>query len=202
MALGDPYATLPQLKSFIGLGSGVMPEDADLTASIASVSAEIQRYCGRQFNKADAATPRRYRALRGGGVAYVDDFWELTDVAVDHDGDGVYETVLTVADYELEPLDGIVDGVPGWPWWRIVVVNRRFPWGRRPGVQVTAKWGWSEVPAPVHEACLILAAETGKLGEAPFGVAGFDQFGAVRVRQNPLAKAKLDPYVLDSVLVA
>ncbi len=202
MAIGDPYATLDQLKTYMSLGNSPIPEDTDLTASLASVSKEITLYCGRQFNKADTASPRRFHALRGGEVAYVDDFYELTEIAADYDGDGVYETILTAADYELEPLDGIVNGEPGWPWWRIVAVSRPFPCGRRPGLRVTAMWGWEAVPDPVHQACLILAAETAKLGEAPFGVAGFDQFGAVRVRQNPLAKAKLDPYQLDPVLVA
>jgi hypothetical protein len=39
------------------------------------------------------------------------------------------------------------------------------------------------------------------LKDAPFGVAGFGEFGAVRVRNNPRAMALLQPYRRLPVLV-
>jgi hypothetical protein len=54
----------------------------------------------------------------------------------------------------------------------------------------------------VKQACLLLAAEILKLKDAPFGVAGFDGFGVVRVGQNRRATALLGPYRRWPVLVA
>jgi hypothetical protein len=68
-------------------------------------------------------------------------------------------------------------------------------------LQVTARWGWTAVPAAVKQACLILASETFRLKGAPFGVANMDQFGPIRVRDNPMAQKKLMPYALDPVMV-
>jgi hypothetical protein len=48
----------------------------------------------------------------------------------------------------------------------------------------------------VHEACLIVASETVKLRDAPFGVAGYGDYGAIRVRNNPMAMGMLAPYIL------
>jgi hypothetical protein len=64
----------------------------------------------------------------------------------------------------------------------------------RRAVQITALWGWSAVPDPVKQATLIIAAEQWKLKDAPFGVAGFGEFGPIRVRDNPMAASLLARY--------
>jgi hypothetical protein len=64
-------------------------------------------------------------------------------------------------------------------------------------VQVTAKWGWPAVPPAVKQAAFIVAADLFKAKDSAFGVAGFGEFGAVRVgsRMNPQAQALLAPFV-------
>ena len=207
MALGDLYATLPQLKSYL-LGSQMADDTIDndeLTDALTSVSREIENHCGRQFNKTTDATARIYEPYHD-TITKADDFHTTTGlvIATDQDGDGAYETTWSESDYQLEPLNGIHHGEQGWPYYRIRAVGSRcFPViSRRASVQVTAQWGWGAVPAPVKQACLILAAETHKLRSAPFGVAGFGEFGSIRVRDNPMAAKKLVPYVLDPAKVA
>lgn len=203
MALGDPYATLAELKTRLDITDTT--DDTRLTSSVLSASREIDAWCGRQFNDAGTATARVFAAA-GCTLAMVDDFSAITGLVVATDGndDGVYETTWVAGDYELEPLNGVVAGMSGWPYWRIRAVgSRTFPTGRRRAVvQVTARWGWTAVPAPVKEACLMIAAETFKAGDAPFGVAGFGEFGPVRVRMNSQAQTLLAPYRLNPVLVA
>lgn len=203
MALGDPYATASELKARFRIEDSI--DDDRIDEALASVSREIEDWCERQFNKVTVASARVYHQLTNTLVS-VDDFHTSTDLAVatDEDDDGVFETTWSSSEFQLEPLNGIVSGVPGWPYRTIRAVESRwFPTCvRRAPIQVTAQWGWAAVPAPVKEACLILAAETFKLGDAPFGVAGFGEFGAVRVRQNPMAQAKLAPYRLNPALVA
>lgn len=204
MAIGDPYATLPELKSYLRIDNTT--DDSEMTDALAAASRGITDFCKRQFNKETTATPRTYKATRS-RLAMVDDFHTTTGLVVktDDDEDGVFETTWTGADYELQPLNGVRNGEPGWPYWKIRSVESSaltFTVATQATVQITAQWGWNAVPDPVKQACLILAAETFKLRDAPFGVAGFGDFGAVRVRDNPMARAKLMPYRRNAVLVA
>lgn len=205
MALGDPYATLDELKAHLGIALTDTADDAVLTRALGAVSRQgIEKFCHRQFNDAGTPSARVYRPDRH-RLALVDDFSTDTGLVVEVDtGDtGTYDTTLTSADYVLEPLNGVVDGESGWPYWRILAVNTWWPLGHvHPSVRVTARWGWAAVPDPVKQACLLLAAEMGKLKDAPFGVLGFADYGPVRVRNNPIATQLLVPYVRDPVLVA
>lgn len=202
MAIGDPYATLDQLKSYLDLPVEDVVDDTELNAALASASRGITKFCGRQFNKETSATARTFRPTRE-GLALVDDFHTTTGLVIATGDSGTFDTTWASADYELGPLNGIRDGEPGWPHWKIKAVDSlSFTVASRATLRVTAQWGWTAVPSPVHQACLILAAETLKLKDAPFGVAGFGDFGAVRVRDNPMARAKLIPYRRNAVLVA
>jgi hypothetical protein len=200
--LGDSYATVDELATYLSI-----EDDADnvrLGDALATASRQVEKWCGRQFNDAGVASTRTY-AVDDPHVVEVDDFDTGTGlvVATDEDGDGVYETTWPAGDYELQPLNGVVDGEPGWPFWMIAATGRRFPSRARCGrLQVTARWGWAAVPAPVKAATLILAAEGYKLSDAPFGVAGFGDFGVVRIRDNPMAANRLAPYRRDVLLVA
>lgn len=203
MALGDSYATLSELKAYLRITD--TNDDNELTDALASASRGIESVAHRQFNDAGSATARVYYPDHA-RLAEVDDFHTITGLVVktDEGDDGTYETTWAAADYQLQPLNGMVSGQTGWPWWEVwAVSSRRFPsCSDRAPLQVTARWGWATVPAPVKQACLIVAAETFKLQDAPFGVAGFGDMGAIRVRDNPMAMKRLAPYVRNPVLVA
>lgn len=204
MALGDSYATLAELKSRLGgvTGSG---EDAALTNALAVASRGIEQVCGRQFNKATSATARVFHPDHF-SKATIDDIHTITDLVIATDGgdDGTYETTWAATDYQLEPLNGIQGGESGWPYWVIrAVAGRSFPTcTKRAPLQVTAQWGWTAVPVGVKEACLLVAEETYKLKDAPFGVTGVAEWGVIRVRDNPRAMSMLAAYRRDPVLMA
>lgn len=200
--IGDSYVQLQEFKSYLmgsGPNSNLTGQDDKLEEALASASREIDAYCDRQFNRTDDATPREYEP-DGCDYVLVDDFHTVTDLVVKFDiaGDGSFSRTLTSAEYELYPGNGIVNGMTGWPFYKIRFLGGlRAPTsysGRSRVIQVTARWGWAEVPAPVRAACRIMAAETWKLKDAPFGVLGLDEFGVVRVRQNKMAVSKLAPY--------
>lgn len=202
MALGDPYATTAELK--IRLGVDDEDDDTKLESALRTASAGINGFTGRQFNNTAVATARRYRLDTPTRVV-VDDFHTTTDlmVATDEGDTGIFGTIWAATDYDIEPLNGVVDGEPGWPYWKIRAVNSRwFPCGRRPTVQVTARWGWAAVPEDVHEACLVSAVEIFKLKDAPFGVGGYTDFGIMRVRDNPFVARMLARYQTNVFLVA
>lgn len=202
MAIGAPYVTLPELKSYLKITDAT--DDAELQFALDSASRGIDDHCQRQFNDSGAATARVYTPENACWVI-VDDFSTTTGLVIktDEGDDGVYEQTWSAADYYLSPANGVVRGRPGFPYWEIrsTLTSRYFPTWRRPSVEVTARWGWAAVPEPVKQACLVLAAEAFKLKDAPFGVAGFGEFGAVRVRENPMAARMLQPYERDSWLV-
>lgn len=198
--VGNPwYATLVEAKDYLGITTTNV--DAELSDQLALASRDIDKACGRKFWDSDTASARRYYVkLDARGRTWVDDFYTTTGLIIklDYDGDGTYETTLTSAQYELQPLDGVVDGEEGWPYWMVKLVNTDWPSQTlRAPLQVTAKWGWTNVPAAAKTACIILADEALKLArEAPFGVAGFGADGAaVRIRSNPRVRDILYPYM-------
>lgn len=203
MALGDLYASLADLKTRLDITDTT--DDDRLTDALTAASREIEQWCGRQFNDVGSTSVRTFRP-RTCEVVAVDDFSTTMGLVVktDANDDGTYETTWASSDYELEPLDGVVAGSTGWPYYQIRAVGSYlFPVGaRRAVVQVTAQWGWSAVPSAVREACLIAAAELFKVGDAPFGVAGYGEFGPVRVRLNSRAMQLLAPYQRHPVMVA
>jgi hypothetical protein len=82
-------------------------------------------------------------------------------------------------------------------FWSLTAIDDKvFPLSdRRATLQVTAKFGWSAVPVDVEEACLLKAASLFKRKDAPFGVAGFGEFGVVRIRRDSDVGELLNPYV-------
>jgi len=215
VALGDLYVSLAEQKGYLGVTDTV--DDTILTSALIAACAGVNDVCGRQFNDAGVTSARLFKP-RSSDVCMVDDFSTSVGlvIATDLDGDGVFEQTWTGTDFELEPLNGIRNGVPGWPYNQINAFSSLYfpssagrrgglyasPWRYarrdRASVQVIARWGWAAIPEPVKQTVKITASEISKLKDAPFGVAGFDQYGAVRVRANPIAMWLLGPYVVES----
>lgn len=209
--IGDPYCTLGKLKDYLKIPLTMSALDEALTDALQSASEEIERHTNRQFNTDAAATARVYepRTLR---ITMVDDFWTLDGLVVETDpgGTGDFTTVFGDTDYELFPLNGLVSGKP-WPYNKVRANSGLFfpkfartPFRRTAVVRVTAQWGWASVPAPIQQACLILAASNFSLKDAPLGVAGMAQgfagsgtAGVIRVQDNKMAAAKLLRYVFE-----
>jgi len=220
MAIGDPYVTLAEMKNYFDIPANKTSMDERLTDAIDSASREIEQYCGRQFNQTTTATARVYEP-DGWNRVTVDDFYTTTGLVVSGDFayDGTFATAYDPSSYELFPLGGVVDGNPGWPFTKIRLSYNTFPYtndryrnhSRRTGVvQVTARWGWAEVPSTVKQACKLIAAQTFKMAEAPLGVAGMDvvrgtqftgSFGVARVQDLPAVAHKLDRFKSMRILV-
>jgi uncharacterized protein (DUF427 family) len=195
-------AQLSDLKAALNITSGA--QDRALMLALDSASQAIEQWCGRQFTADTTATARLFEASSG-WYCPVDDISTTTDlvIATDENDDGTYETVWSVSGYTLEPLNGRVDG-QAWPYTRIRAVGDfLFPMTNlRPSVQVTACWGWpGGVPSAIEQACLIQASMVFKSLDAPFGVAGFGDIGALRLTRtlHPTAVMLADPYRVTSI---
>jgi hypothetical protein len=196
MAIGDSYSTLAVLKGRLGITD--TNDDAALTRALGAVSRGVERFTRRQFNKDAAPSLRIYNATSP-GLVIVDDFYSTAGliVATDSAGNGTADVTWTAGDYQPEPLNGIVHGVPGWPFWKVRAVGgaRKFPSVlNRACVQITAPWGWAVVPDPVTEASLIVSEDVFKLKDIAFGIQGYAEWGYARVKENLIACEMLRPY--------
>jgi hypothetical protein len=192
MAITNGYTTLVAMKNFLSIVDST--DDTLLEGLIESASRSIDRIANRRFYADSSASARSYRANNNVFV-YVDDISSTTDLVVktDDDGDGTFETTLTInTDFLVDPLTA---SALGRPFTQLTMVNTLNVWpvypglfsnGLRPGVQVTAKWGWPSVPDDIETACQILTADLYKRKDSPGGILGLGDLGAIRM--SPLGR--------------
>lgn len=188
------YCTAADLATYMSVS---LPSYAnDLAYAINTASREIDGWTARRFYADGTATARLFWS-KDQQIVIIDDAYEITSVKLSSNDNGTYDTTYTSGvDFTCEPLNGVADGISGIPTTRLRWTTPTLPVNTKlPPIQITAKWGWATVPEPVRQACLIIAGEIFKLREAPFGVAGFGEMGAVRVgRMSPQAVQLLRPY--------
>lgn len=198
------YVDLDDLRAW--LGSDDTRDDVVLQTSITAASRWIDQRCGRTFGPADVAPAVRKFTPSSSALARIDDLSSSAGLVVETStaDDGVYDVTWAASDYLLEPVNGIENGIAGWPYTGLRAVGDYvFPTcTRQPGLQVTGLFGWSAVPADVAQACRLAANYFTEIRHAALGVAGFGDFGAVRVRDLPVVEMLLAPYRRRQVLVA
>lgn len=214
MTISNGYASLAQLRQEIGTyTTSDVADDGKMELSIEAASRQIDDHLGfriwqdttvvtREFFAESPTLVDLYEQPARGVKAGISTVTGLV-VKIDDDGDGTFETTLTIStDFVLLPTNALDDGEP---YTEIrLVENYQFPRlsNGRPGVQVTAKFGWPAVPDWAEKACLIQAAQLFKAKDAAFGVATFGEMGGglrVQAGLNPLAKALVDPHARASV---
>jgi hypothetical protein len=187
MAITNGYATLAEIKAYMSISDTT--DDSLLENLVESASRSIDRIANRRFYLDATASARLYRAYSNIFV-FVDDIGTTSNLVVktDEDGNGTYSKTLTLnTDYILDPLTSqslnrpftqltMVSNTESWPIFPGLTSN-----GLRPGVQVTARWGWPSVPDDLNMACLILTADLYKRKDAPGGILGLGDLGVVRM---------------------
>lgn len=150
------YCALEGLKTELGI-SGTA-EDATLTTLIDVASREIDGYCGRRFWQDDTVQVQYFHAYDH-LLCEVEDISTTTGliVAVDLIGYGTYNLTLTLnSDFILEPINA-TNQYPVRPYEELRIVpfaQNYFPLTPRPGVKVTAQFGWPEIPVDLARVCL------------------------------------------------
>lgn len=200
MTITNGYNTLVNFKAYLFPSANYgTAEDAQMEAAIEAASRSIDTYTNRRFYL-DASTSARSYYADTATRCTVDDFSTTTGLIIKTDtGDnGTYDQTWASTEYILEPVNGVVGGVADQPYTSIIAtVPKMFPVsGRRPRVQVTAKWGWAAVPHLIEQACLIQAARIYRRAQTPEGFAAGEAFGAIRVstRLDPDVQMMIAPY--------
>ena len=191
MAITNGYATLAQVKSALRISDAI--DDSILEMAVESASRAIDGHAARYFYSSGTAT--RYYAAEDSFITQIDDVSGTAIVLqTSSAGDGVFDTTWSPIDYQLEPLNGNVDGLAV-PYTRIrAVENYLFPVEVEQAlVKLTAVFGWASVPIAITQATIIQASRIYKRLESPLGVAGFGDLGAISVTRD------LDPDVAQLV---
>lgn len=188
----NTYATIRDLKARLDIINDDF--DVDLEQILEAASRQIDGWCGRAFTAGD--TVRRLTADSGFLMILPEDLYEITAIAVDRDGDGVYETSWEVTDVDTQPYTV--------PHQVLRPRNGRVFPSHRYAVQVTGLWGFGgDVPPAIREACLLQSARLYKRKDAPFGVAGTADHGQLQTisRVDPDVKELIAPFIRHPMVV-
>lgn len=187
----NAYASLNEVKAALRITDSI--DDTLLEMATESASRLIDGYAARIFYNAGTAT--RYYVAQDDFVVEVDDLANGTvTITTAQDADGVFDTTWGADDYQLEPLNGVLDGI-AWPYTTIRAVGD-YLWpisGGEALIKVTGTFGWPSTPIAIKQACVIQASRIYKRLDSPLGVAGFGDLGAIRVTRD------LDPDVAQLV---
>lgn len=191
------YATLAQLKAQLTLDPDDDSRDTELWLKLASASRAIDEHCKRRFWIDDEVSARVYKPVGRvhRDLLLVDDIATETGVLVSVGTPGSY-TALSVTP-EFAPDNAVARGraITG-----IVAAGACWPTDPMSRIQVTAKWGWPEVPGVVVEATLIQASRYWKRKDTPEGVSGSSEWGTIRMgRVDPDVASMLTHLVLPGV---
>ena len=204
MAITNGLCTLSDVKTAMNVYDST--DDGRIELAINTASRMIEAACNRRFYADANATARTYVATTH-VLTLTDDISTTSGLIVKTDTGalGTFDQTWAAADYQLEPLNGIVDG-QSWPYTQIRAIRSlAFPFDYQQAlVQVTAKWGWSAVPDPIKQAGIIQSIAIFKAAEAPFGALGLAETGILRIRTglHPTVAGLIAPYRRDPILVA
>lgn len=199
---GRSYVEVAELKKTIELERNFA--DLDIRSSLIAASRAIEKRCYRRSFWPDTADQERfYRARRA--RLWIDDLFDVTEVATDAAGDGTWNEVWTEnVDYTFEPENAEADGRP----FESLIVHplttkQAWPFDYPRAVRITGKFGWPAVPESIKTATSMLAVRLlRQKREAPFGIVAVGLEGqAVRIsRTDPQVAEVLLPYVRTQVL--
>lgn len=173
-----PLAYEEEIEEALGINDPY--DSAAIGLALDAAEAMIQQYANRSFIPTDAPVTRSFPVSHG--VAAVDDI--ATEVGLVVSADGEVSTTAT-----LLPRNAIAQGRP---------VTRIEGLGRAELVDVTALFGWAEVPAPIRQATLLQTLRLVQRRHAPFGIAGSPEMGSemrLLARLDPDVEALVRPYV-------
>lgn len=194
------YTTVGEVRAQLSDDVAQSLDAGQLEAAIRAASRAVDAYCNRRFWLDVTPVTRTFRP-QDPRWTYLPDIGSKTGmvIKVDTAGDGSFTTTWTIGThFQLEPLDADANG-GAYRWNKLQVLgNGLFPQlvDARPALQATVRWGWSQHPEPIRAASTLKAVGLFKRRDAPFGVAGVNDFGPIRIggREDGDVLRLLDPF--------
>ena len=189
MPITNGYVTLAEVKSALRITDSI--DDTRLEACIQRASRWVDQQTGRFFFQRSGTYD--YTVINPYKVR-ITDLATATGLVVtsDDNNDNTFTSTWEYnVDYRLEPTEAPIYGFPF-----NFLVPQDAEWIPDTRVRVAGTFGWPSIPDPVAEATLLLSIRLFKRPDAPLGVAGFGELGAVMVRGSDLdARNLLLPYM-------
>jgi len=146
---------------------------AGIDAAEEAIGDELARYIAVASG---TATVRLYVPDSGSSILRIHDCVAITSVTDDG-------SLLTASTYQAEPVT-VWSGAAE-PYTQVRLLGGTFTSANGEAtISVVADWGWAALPFRYVEAVKILSADIIDQKDIRNGVAGFADFGAVRVREN------------------
>lgn len=196
MTITNGYIT--QAEAIAYVGQNLVQDTSLLDDVVEAVSRKIDRYCERSFFQITEARTFATDDIYTLTFGSLNDLVSITTLKTDPTGAGTYSTTIPSTAYQLLAYNAPQAAEPytslqllGGTQWPVPTFNMR-----QNTVEITGVWGWPEVPFEVKQACRIMVAEVAKMQESPLGVAGFGEYGMMRVGRSlpPRAMDFLAPY--------
>jgi hypothetical protein len=191
MAWAPDYTTVEDLAAYVRIPDEI--DNVQLALAITSASRAIDQATNRQFGAVAAPEARLYTARfdrdRCRWVVPVDDLMTSVGLLVEFDTVGDETYADEIDDYRLTPSNAATKSRP-WTELRINPTTLVTPTAAEDAVQVTATWGWTEVPDAIVQATLLQASRFLVRRDSPFGIAGSPDTGS-----EMRLLAKVDPDV-------
>ena len=201
MTITNGYAPRNQVKAALRIGTADTLDDDLIDNCVGAASRLIDGYCNRRFWQSGTAEARVFQAEDSFYCSIDDIAGTALTLKSSTQADGTFDLTWSRSDYQLEPLNGNLDGLT-WSYDKIRAVgDYLFPtvnanYGEQALVQVTAIFGWPSVPEPVTQATIIQASRIFKRYDSPLGVVGFGDLGQIRVSRylDPDMAQLVEPY--------
>ena len=196
MTITNGYLTQAEAVAYVG--QNLVQDTSLLDDVVEAVSRKIDSYCEREFFQTTEARTFATDDIYTLSFGSYNDLVSITTLKTDPTGGGTYSTTIGATSYQLLPYNASQASEPytslqllGGVQWPVPTFNMR-----QNTVEITGVWGWPAVPLDVKQACRIIVAEISKMQESPLGVAGFGEFGVMRVSKTmpPRAMQLLAPY--------
>jgi hypothetical protein len=189
-------ATQPwlEVKAALRIPASDTIDDALLEMAIESGSRAIDGYTNRNFFS--SGTVSRVYAPSTSFVTEIDDLISITTLKSASDDDSGFDITFKPTDFQLEPLNGNVDGQPT-PFTQVRAIGDYLfnQFNGQATVEVTGVFGFATVPIAVRQATVIQSSRIYKRLDSPLGVAGISDIGIMRVsnRLDPDVAQLVDP---------
>ena len=192
MAITNGYTTLEEYKDRFDVGDH--DDDSDIESVITAVSRSIDSICGQRFFTTAADETRYFSAEWRDWLRLPERIVSINTLKTDNDNDRVYENSWLTTDYDLMPFNATLDGEPFRWIEKTPNGDFAFPKGIQKGVEIDGKFGWSSIPVPVVEACLLASHRLMARRNSPYGVSGTAALGNLTLT---VQKMKADPDIME-----
>jgi hypothetical protein len=169
-------------------------DDGSIESVITATSRTIDNVCGQRFFATSDDETRYFTAEWRDWLRLPERIVSINTLKTDNDSDRTYENEWTTSDYDLMPFNATLDGEP-FRWIEITPNGSySFPKGIAKGVEIDGKFGWSSVPVPIAEACLLASHRLMARRNSPYGVSGAAALGQLTLT---VEKMKADPDIME-----